>query len=53
MTSGGREVDVGGGGGGGGWCPISSTGALNLRASLLLVKRSIRDLVNVWGLAWR
>ena len=33
-----------------GHCPISSTGAINLRVSFLPVKR---DLVNVWSLAWR
>ena len=59
MTSGGRrgggprEVDVGGGGGGGGRFPISSTGAINLRASFLPVKRSTHDLMNVWSLAWQ
>ena len=37
----------------GGRCLISSTDAINLRASFLPVKRSTRDLVNVWGLAWR
>ena len=40
MMSGGHEVDMGGG-----WCPITSTGTIN--------KRSTRDLMNVWGLAWR
>ena len=32
---------------------LTSTGAINLRASFLPVKQSTRDLVNVWGLAWR
>ena len=51
MMSGGCEVDVGVGGGG--QCPITSTGAINLRVSFLPFKRSTRDLVNVWDLAWR
>ena len=50
MTSGGHEVDVGGGGGGGG-ARLPSTGAINLGASFLLVKRSTRDFMNIWGLA--
>ena len=32
---------------------ITSTGAINLKARFLPVKRSTCDLVNVWGLAWR
>ena len=35
----------------GAWCPTASTGTINLRASSLPVKRSTRDLVNVWGRA--
>ena len=42
-----------GGGGGGGGFPISGMGAINLRASFLLVKRSTHDVVNVCSLAWR
>ena len=38
---------------GGGGFPISSMGAINLRASFLPVKRSICDVVNVCSLAWR
>ena len=51
MTSGGREVDVGGGGGGGGGggAQLQNSCAINHRANFLPVKSSIVDLVNVWG----
>ena len=45
MTSGGREVDVGGGGGG--RCPSINSCAINDRASFLPVTSSIVDLVNL------
>ena len=49
---GGRRGRRGGGGGGAGRCPITSMGAINLRMSFLPFKRSTRDLVNIWDLAW-
>ena len=46
MTSGGREVDVGGGGGG--RCPSTNLCAINDRASFLPVKSSTVDLKFPW-----
>ena len=47
MTSGGHEMDVGE------VVPDYKYRCNNLRASFLPVKRSTRDVVNAWGLAWR
>ena len=43
MTSGGREVDVGGG------VHLTNLCAINYRVSFLPVKSSTVDLTNVWG----